>query len=277
MSCVVIHPNPDLDACTCVALDGADAEHVHFIPADYLHIPRECPCCGEQYLAQEKDLRILDHPIGQKGRLDADGTRHAAACSMPEAASADPKLLAEVDEKDSTGIVRQPRFGLDAVLSAIRTEASERGLRQAALDREVVAVMSRIIRGINLLWAAHKEAKTVIAVSRIETIGGFRIAVLPKAEISPEVGIVLNDEHDVSGAIYAQGFNLGVTRYPGRERPDLRKLEQFLSGWFVHTAGFLACWGSRKAPATKPPPAGTPQTQDELLALMRKVFGSANR
>jgi hypothetical protein len=267
---VIVHPRPDLDACVCIALAGVSPQDVHFLPAGATEIPSVCPCCGKPLTGAE---RILDHPLGEKGRLDADGTRHSAAVSMPEASEADPDLLAEVEEQDSTGLVRQPRFSLARILAAVRTEVSDRGLRDVELDREVVSMMSRIIRGLNLLYAARKSAHSVIADTRITEVGGVRIAVLPEGEIPPMVGIVLNEEYDVSGAIYKSGFNLGVTRYPGRESPDLRKLQPHLPGWFVHSAGFLACWGSRKSPATSPPPAGTPQTQDELLALLRKVFG----
>jgi hypothetical protein len=269
MRSLIVHPRVDLDACACITLAGAAPENVHFLPAGATEVPSECPCCGKQLTGTE---RILDHPLGEKGRLDADGTRHSAAMSMPEAVGADPDLLAEVEEQDSTGLVQRPRFSLAHVLAAVRTDASNRGLRNVELDREVIAVMSRIIRGLNLLHVARQSAREVIARTRIESVDGVRFAVLPEEEIPPMVGIVLNEEYDVSGAIYAEGFNLGVTRYPGRTTPDLRKLQPHLAGWFIHTAGFLACWGSRKSPATSPPPVGTPRTQDELLALMRRVF-----
>lgn len=267
---VIVHPRPDLDACVCVTLAGASPQDVHFLPAGATEVPSVCPCCGKRLTGSE---RILDHPLGEKGRLDAEGVRHSAAVSMPEAVNADPKLLAEVEEQDSTGLVKQPRIPLPRILAAVRTEASDRGLRDMELDREVVMTMSRIIRGLNLLHGAQEAARSYISNSRIEEVGGCKFAVLPPGETPPQVGIILNEEYDVSGAIYVTGFNLGVTRYPGRTTPDLRKLQPHLPGWFVHTAGFLACWGNRKSPATSPPPANAPQTQDELLALMRKVFG----
>lgn len=265
----IVHPRPDLDACVCATLVGADARSVHFLPAGATQVPDVCPCCGKHLSGAE---RILDHPLGEKGRLDADGTRHSAAMSMPEAKSAHPELLAEVEEQDSTGKVERPRFSLASVLAAIRTDASNRGFRDTELDREVIRAMSAIIRGLNLLHAARKEAHDVIAGAQIDEVGEARFAVLPEGEVSPQVGIVLNEEYDVSGAIFRSGYNLGIARYPGRDTPDLRKLGTRLPGWFVHTAGFLACWGSRKSPATEAPPAGTPQTQEELLALLKEVF-----
>jgi hypothetical protein len=266
---VIVHPRPDLDACVCITLAGAAPQDVHFLPAGATEVPEVCPCCGKRLTGAE---RILDHPLGEKGRLDADGTRHSAAISMPESQKADPDLLAEVEEQDSTGLVRQPRFSLARILAAVRAEASERGLRGEQLDREVISVMSRIIRGLNLLHQAKESAREHITRARIVKIGGFKLALLPPGETPPQVGIILNEEFDVSGAIYQTGFNLGVTRYPGRDEPDLRKLQPHLPGWFVHTAGFLACWGNRKSPATSQSPEGTPQTREELLSLVRRVF-----
>ncbi len=271
MNRVIIHPRPDLDACACVALAGVHPRDVHFLPAGATAVPGTCPCCGIALTGKE---RILDHPLGEKGRLDADGIRHAAALSMPEAVQANPDLLAEVEEQDSTGRVLQPRFDLATILSGIRSEASDRGLRDVELDREVVSVMSRLIRGLNIYHAKQAAARELLRNVHIEEVGGFRVAILPRGDVAPQVGIVLNGEHDVSVSIFHQGHNLGVNRYPGRDVPDLRQLAKSLPGWFCHTAGFLACWGSRKSPAISAPPKGTPQSQEELLAMVRQVFGS---
>ncbi|MDP3769769.1 MAG: hypothetical protein U1A23_02285 [Candidatus Sungbacteria bacterium] len=267
---VVVHPFVDLDACTCIAFAGADMKDVHFLPANALAVPAVCPCCGGAFLGDE---RVLDHPMGEKGRLDAKGNRHAAALSMPEAVNADPNLLAEVDEQDCNGRVKKLQFSLAQILRAVRFEAGHRGIRGVDLDREVVSVMSRILCGINLRHEASLHArKFVEAKARIEEVGSFKIALFPQGLVPPETGTVLNEEFDVSGTIYQDGLTLGITLYPGRKKPDLRKLAPFLPGWFIHTAGFLACWGSKKAPVTTSPPRGTPQTKDQALELLRKVF-----
>jgi hypothetical protein len=271
MKPVIIHPHPDLDAVACCALADVTPDDVHFLPAGATTIPAVCPCCGAPLAP---DTRVLDHPLGEKGRLEADGTRHAAVLCMPEASGADPQLLAEVEEQDSTGKVQQPRFSLARILTAIRTDAADRGLRDAVLDREVLAVMSSIIRGLNRMYAARLQAKNQVAAARIETLGTVRIAVLPDGPMQPAVAIVLNEDHDVSASIYRTGHNLGINRYPGRASPDLRLLEPHLPGWFIHSAGFLACWGSLKSPAISAPPADTPQDQEQLLALVRRVFES---
>lgn len=264
---MIIHQHPDLDAVTCVALTGGYPYAVHMIPAGAQEIPSVCPCHGAPLDPGE---RVLDHPLGEKGRLDPDGTRHAAACSMPEAAEADPDLLAEVDEQDSTGRVLHPRFPLARVLAALREEGRQRGLRGRDLDYYVLDYGSRLIRGLNLLYAQRRDAKQ--RAHEIETIeiGSYRLAIL-HGDGSPDLGIELASR-GICGCIYVEGGNLGVARYPGYSQPDLRRLAPRLPGWFVHSAGFLACWGSRKNPAKAPPPKGTPQTADELARLVREVF-----
>lgn len=52
------------------------------------------------------------------------------------------------------------------------------------------------------------------------------------------------------GTIYADKYNLGITRYPTFKEPNYNKLPH-LKGWYQDT--FLYCWGSRKAPAKSYP------------------------
>lgn len=271
---VIVHQSVDLDTCVCITLAGATArEDVHFLPAGAMEIPKICPCCQRQLTGAE---RVLDHPLGEKGKLDADGTVHSAAVSMPEARGADPKLLEEVEEHDSTGLTKTPRFSLSHILAAIRIEAEKQGLRGTELDREVVAVMSRIIRGINLLYKSRQTARNYISsggVSSIAKINECKFAVIIGRAPS-QLDIVLNEEYGVTGKIYHNNYNLGVRIYPGQESQglDLRILRPYLPGWFVHTKGFLACWGNPKSPEKSPPPIGTPQSAEELLALVKKIF-----
>lgn len=267
MSGVIVHVNPDLDACACVALAGVHPDDVHFLPAGAPAIPHVCPCCGRRLTGNE---RVLDHPLGEKGRLEANGVRHAAACSMPEARYADPKLLAEVDEQDSTGLVREPRFSLAQVVAAVKRDLSAQGYRDAEHNRLVVEIMGTVIRGLNQIHTDRVAAEALMPSIPIVEIAGHRFAVPPEA-IGVQTSFALA-ERRVCGSIYHDGWNLGISRFAGFDAPDLRLLERHLPGWFVHSAGFLACWGSRKSPATTAPPRGTPQSQAELVALLRQVF-----
>jgi hypothetical protein len=265
---LVIHPNVDLDACLCVALADVPLDSVFFLSASAAELPASLqPSRGQQ------PVRLLDHPLGEKGRLDADGRRHAAALSMPEASDLQgTDLLAEADEQDSTGRVLTPRFSLSAILSAVRSQMLSQGHKDEALDRAILDVMVPVLRGLVGLERRRRQQLRVLDSIPIVQVGSFRLAVLDNVPDASGLGIMLN-ESGVAGAVYRDGLNLGVTRYPGHAAPDLRLLSSRLPGWFVHTAGFLAAWGSRKAPATTLPPPGTPQTPQELIDVLQRVFG----
>jgi len=101
---VIAHPWSDLDACACITLASVSPQDVHFLPMGATEVLSVYPCCGKRLTGAE---RILDHPLGEKRRFGADGIRNSAAILMPEKKQADPDLLAEVEEQDSTGLVRQ--------------------------------------------------------------------------------------------------------------------------------------------------------------------------
>jgi len=259
---VVVHPNVDLDAVACIAMLGGDVE-VAFVPAGATQLPENLA-----------GARVLDHPLGEKGRLDEDGTRHSALASMPESKTADPRLVAEIDEQDSTGLVRNPRFSLGEIMLAIKTYLSGSGLDSEAFDRAVIAAMAPIIWGINARWARKQAALEVARSINIVQVADFKVATPPSGEQPVDLGLVLNESFGCSLQIYVEGNNIGVFRYPGRNAPDLRRLSGLLPGWFIHSAGFLAAWGSKKSPSKIPPPQGTPQNSTELLDVLRKVFAS---
>lgn len=275
---IILHPHMDLDACACAWAAGAD--EVHFLPAHVRDLPAICPCC-EQAL-DPTEVVILDHPVGEKGHLDSDGKRRAALCSLPEAKRIDPALLAEVDEQDSTGTIQAPRFSLGELLSGLRQEAIERGLHGRDCDLDLLETTRRIFQGIQIRYESKQKADWWIKNHiQIHEIGTFRFASCSK-DLPPTVGEVLN-EQGVSGFVYGgtevvrkeekvRDWNIGVFRFPGREAPDLKLLSPRLPGWFCHPAGFLVAWGTRKAPASSPPPNGTPRSQGELIALMREML-----
>lgn len=274
---VIVHPSVDLDAIACIVASGLDK--VHFVPAGAKELPKVCPCHNEPLDGTE---RILDHPLGDKGRLDADGTRHAAAISMSEAGGWDPALLSEIDEQDSTGQVLRPAFSLSKILMGVKAylaslwEATHPGEEVPVrfIDENAIRSMRPVLVGLNIIHRRLLEAREQAVLIPKISIGSFKIA-LPSAGDPPfQVAEVLNKEHGCSMQIYHDGHNLGVFRYPGHSEPDLRKLTEQLPEWFIHTAGFLACWGSKKSPKTEAPPKGTPQNAEQLVEILRMVWSS---
>ncbi|HLE18149.1 MAG TPA: hypothetical protein VI728_07680 [Syntrophales bacterium] len=229
---IVTHVNVDLDAVACAWACGAT--EIILIPAGAKEIPPE-----------HKDALVLDHPLGLKGDKNTCAL-WAYRNQLPQdyMAKIANSLVEEVQEQDTIGMVKHPRFSLAHILAALRREGMD--------DQEIISHFRPILEGINLLDQDKKTAVGIINNARtITTTTGHKFLVLAQ-EVGPMVGVVAN-EMEYAGAIYQNGFSLGVTRYPGHDSPDLKKLRKQLPGkeWFCHEAGFLFCYGSRKSPATK--------------------------
>jgi len=227
---MVSHINPDVDLCACAW--ACKAKTVILIPANAKELPPDMPA----------SVVVLDHDLGLKG--DKKNCAFASFVKK-EGIAVSPDLLEEINEQDTTGKVEKPRFSLAAILAALRKINTS--------DQECIALMGKILEGINSLWLDRTTALKIIQRGEtVETKSGEKFLIL-KEETGPMVGIVAN-EQGFSGALYKNEESLGITRYPGRDIPDLTKIKKFVNeeGWFFHPQGFLACRGSRKAPATSP-------------------------
>ncbi|MEJ5340447.1 MAG: hypothetical protein WHT09_02675 [Thermogutta sp.] len=263
-SVVVIHPYVDLDACACVAFAGADVEHVKFLPSHITERPPELA-----------SARFLDHPLGIKGAREDGGLVHAACLLMPEVADlVNSPLLREIDYQDTYGW-SFPRYNLATLITALRAEFKAQGLEGEGLDRAILRCMVPIIRGLARL-ERQRRTKQVTLIK----IGAWPFALRVDSEnLDPHLSLqVISDQEGEEsrpvGVLYQEGYNLGIARFAPFTEPDFRPLAAHLPGWFIHSSGFLACWGSNKAPRSEPPPAGTPQNWVELLELVQKVLSN---
>ncbi|MGB9687861.1 hypothetical protein [Thermogutta sp.] len=261
-SVVVIHPYVDLDACACVAFAGVDVEQVEFLPSHITEPP-----------ASLATARFLDHPLGIKGTREDGGLVHAACLLMPEAADlVHSPLLREIDSQDTYGW-SFARYNLATLITALRAEFKAQGMEGEELDRAILRCMVPIIRGLARL-ERQRRTKQVTLVK----IGAWPFALRVDCEnLDPHVSIQVVSEQEAEdlrpvGVLYQEGYNLGIARFAPFTDPDFRPLAPYLPGWFIHSSGFLACWGSNKAPRSEPPPAGTPQNWLELLQLVQKVL-----
>ncbi|GIX01749.1 MAG: hypothetical protein KatS3mg112_0686 [Thermogutta sp.] len=264
-SVVVIHPYVDLDACACVAFAGVDVERVQFLPSHITERPPELATA-----------RFLDHPLGIKGTKDDGGLVHAACLLMPEVADlVHSPLLREIDYQDTYGW-SLPRYNLATLITALRAEFKSQGVEGEELDRAILRCMVPIIRGLARL-ERQRRTKQVTLIK----IGAWPFALRVDCEnVDPQLSAqVISDQEGEGirpvGVLYQEGYNLGIARFAPFTEPDFRPLAPHLPGWFIHSSGFLACWGSNKAPRSEPPPAGTPQNWMELLQLVRKVLGDS--
>ena len=240
----------------------------------------------------EKPVKVLFYPANVTDEEIPEGVRPldiasgkgngSALASMSEAANCPQKLIDEVEEQDTSGKVDQPRFSLPEIFSAIRLwtnreyEKEERCQNTGKYkDYDIIDMWEPIIHGLLIMEEEKRKARKAIEEENFEIheIGGFKIVVGDRS-LTPEEGKIFN-EMGVHASIYCDPkpeHNMGIFRFPGNEAPDLRKLEEHLPGWFIHKSGFLAAWGSRKAPAKTNPPQGTPQTKEELLGLLMAVY-----
>jgi hypothetical protein len=306
----VIHQNIDLRAVVSLAILGARPEEIFFAPAGAKELPEDLKDAwvvvdhlGEQGQPDPNGVRhvaavSLPEAVEWPPELLAEvyerdsGQVRAPRFSLGDILAAikaaigaeSPGLTGEAMDREVhryfrpiAGQVRAPRFSLGDVLAAIKAAigAESPGLTGEAMDREVYRLFRPIAVGLKLLHRRREEARRLLRGGGIRVVDlkdGLRVAVLNWRQ-SPVVGVLLNEELGCSAQIYSEGYNLGVFRYPGRTVPDLRRLANKLPGWFIHPAGFLAAWGTKKSPATSWPPDGTPQNREELLELLVEEFG----
>lgn len=277
MSVVVTHIHLDLDAVFSVLLlvlqGKANLEDVKFLPANTNMLPEHL-----------SNATIVDHQLGLKGI-------GSALSDLPNARRVlGAKVVDEIDEQDRTGKAI-PRIPLGELFSASKKGLRICGMRGEELDRELLKYWMVIACG---LAAQEQDRKAAIqAADRIPTVdvGPYRFAVATDG-IPPGSTVILAEELGIHGSVYSASYGMGVNRFPGVHAPDLTRLEPFLQEskliqnpttkqvekqkWFVHPKGFLTCWGSKKAPRpTKlsTPPKGTPQSREEMIDLLQRVYG----
>ena len=254
---IITHPHLDLDAASSVALEIVAGEHtvadVQFLPANAKEVPPHM-----------QGGVLLDHPLGGKGEKSALAEMDGATQMLGH------DFVAEVDEHDSTGFAT-PRTPLARLFAAARVAYRARGLSGAKLDQALLDWWLVAVEGIAIQEKQKKAAEQSTEDIPIVEAGGALWAV-PRGPTLPKTGDILARQ-GVSGYIYDTSYGLGIYRYPQFRTPDLSVLTHWLPGWFVHKNGFLACWGSRKAPQKQRPPTLTPQNRIELAETIRCALG----
>ena len=258
---IFTHFSVDLDAvCSVWAarqfIPGAADATVEFRPANW---------DGDGMDAGDLALDIEAGGMGLKGEKGDGGIVHSCLASIvaEHAAPADQAALASlvsfVDAQDSRGSAVKflvpgasadarevlAMTGINAVLRAIQATHPRN-------DALVVERMSEIISG--MLQAGRARQRAVDEAARAEIVGG-KVAIVRDSREFATNG-VLFEEHGVRVVVYVDGHNLGVIRHGDEslrmDHPALAAVVEAAgetSEWFAHSAGFLFCRGSRKAPA----------------------------
>ncbi|MCA8939222.1 MAG: hypothetical protein KDB07_05430 [Planctomycetes bacterium] len=258
MTLIVTHPHIDLDAASCVGLyllsGEVELQDVRFLSGAVTVRPPGL-----------EDAVFVDHPLGTKGEL-------SALAELPHAVEVlGEDYVAEVDQHDGEG-AGDPRFPLARIFAALRVALRARGFTGPHLDRQLLEYWTLLLEGIASQEQNRREATQyldTVGVPIVQT-GPYRWAV-PSGALISGAGNVLA-ERGVTGYVYEAPYGLGVYRYQQQAEPDLNDLRDLLPGWFIHKRGFMACWGSRKAPRAEHPPLHTPQAAWELVEVLRRAY-----
>jgi len=211
---IITHVNVDADnvasVLACAMANELPLENILFVPADYnKRSPDEIPV----------DIKANKHPDGD-----------AAVCSYKDMYPEE--FVKSVVHRDNTGRYTDFAIFIDA-LKAMGWN-----------DFDIVKFFHPVMQGLTILKnKEHKAAEKIKKMKRVK-IGRWEFLINEGRhhplirKIGPKLGC--------TGMIYADGNNIGISRFPGKNEPDLSKLN--LPGWFTHPGGFLFCWGSLKAP-----------------------------
>lgn len=253
---IVTHPHVDLDAASCVALlvlqDEGRLEDVVFLPANEKKLP----------FSRDRCL-VVDHPLGLKGERSALAELPGAVELLGE------EFVKEVDRHDSGSGV-DGDWTLSHIFGAFRTGLTLRGFAPEEKDRKLLSLWCDFVRGhvsMRNQWKRASEAAPDVPLVRV---GPYLFAASLRS-LPPGTHSILQ-EQGVTGLFYQSDRGIGMHRFKGEKKPDLRKMGDRLPGWYVDEREFLVCWGSKKAPMTSPPPKGTPQSMEELIELAKEVF-----
>lgn len=143
-------------------------------------------------------------------------------------------------------------FHISGFINATRTA----GFSDTTIINDVYIILHRYEAMLKQIIEAREMAKRV----PLFEAAGYKVAVVEKP--STHVNKALFDL-GVDLIIYKDGYNLGITRNAAVTQPDLNTLKPVIQKmleekgkpeefkeWFFHPAGFIACRGSRKHPAS---------------------------
>jgi len=279
---IITHFNVDLDAVAAVWA------YCRF------HQPQDIPAADVQF--RSAALKAADVPqgavvldidaegVGVKGKKCPETGRVSSAfAELMQAAPVEVRddlqwLVKYVDEQDSTGTVAHEgdhqASGLQSTFRAIGTSVQT--------DRALIDQMALIFDGHLEMAAARRRAIAEADEAFVSESG--RVAVVVDSKEFATNGVLF--DRGVEFVVFQDGNNLGVVR--SRESKlhlgtffaeRLTVPEEEAAEWFAHSAGFLFCRGSRKAPAATPSAvqaahlaAMLDQFTDEVCCLKGRVL-----
>lgn len=261
MKRIFTHFNVDLDAVASVwavktfISDMAESE-VEFKPANW---------DGSELEEGDMAVDISAGGKGIKGETGENGVVHSCFAYIVKkyASDNDQKALTNlvefIDAQDAHGlavnyfipdVANKEKFilaatGINAVLRALQAVHPRN-------DLLVIERMSEIFTG--MLYSGRARQLAEIEAERAEILEGGKVAIVKNAKQFATNGILY--DKGIQAIVYIDGNNLGLIRSNtvklSMSHPNIVAIVKEageLNEWFAHSAGFLFCRGSRKAPA----------------------------
>jgi hypothetical protein len=282
---IITHINVDLDA-------------VASVWAAQKFIPKACAACIEFRPANWDGTGMEDGDLaldidaggrGIKGKKSVGGTVHSCFASIVEqhAPQEDQNVLRDlvrfVDLQDTRGsvvdtLLPNEHSGVKSVFARTCIGYVLRALQvEHKNDTLVIERMSEIFSGMLTIGRARSQAKQ--EAEEAEILQGGDVAITLQAKEYATTSILFR-QHGVRAIVYVDGDSVGVIRDNKEavrmDHPDILEVvaaANELDEWFAHSAGFLFCRGSRKAPATSPSKVNT----HELAEAVAKVLAQHPR
>ena len=274
---IYTHYNVDLDAvCSVWAAIRANKgamTWVEFIGAN------EGPELASKLASHDIVVDVMG-PMGHrqfiKGVCDPDGLQHSAFAECVrrwfsnENQIAMAELIEYVDQLDAGTLPTEKRgvYTLNAVLVALKTFHRND-------DDKVIQDFSSILDG--MLENARSRQRAKVEAESASIKDGVAIARNTR-ELATNSFIF---ERGAAIIVYDDGNNLGVIRAQScnvrTDHPKIRAVvpPEELKEWFAHSAGFLFCRGSKKAPAKTKSRITAEQLAEAAREVLREVGTAA--
>ncbi len=264
MDIIITHVNVDLDAALSLAaarefIPGAREAKIVFLPANWN---------GEM----EGDVLFLDMEAGGrgiKGLVGEDNRVHSCFKSIVETYAPEEaqKILAPlvlyVDTQDTYGsavehLLPNIDWEMKEMISSINLSAVLGSLKSFhnRNDKIICERMEEILVG--RLRSGRSRLKGEAEAERIPLLGDGRVAVVLNARYTSTTRALFG-KHGVQVIVYLNDDGIGLIKKGSLDlRMDHPAFVDVVEAageedeWFAHSAGFIYCRGSRKAPVLTP-------------------------
>ncbi|HPT08740.1 MAG TPA: hypothetical protein PLE28_03560 [bacterium] len=220
---------------------------------------------------KKNDLALDIHAGGKgiKGKQDNDGKTHSCFMLLIERYGDDrEKAILEdlayfIDQHDAYGYCEAKEFSRNNIKNIGCFLSLNDCLHQLKAkfkdDEDVCRAIFNNLDGFYIIKRNEIFNKDYV-LKNIEVVG--QVAILVESNSRTHCASKIIFERGFQAYVYINKHNIGIlvrdTALIRADHPDIVKIIKEANekigdnGWFLHPAGYLTCWGSKKSPALKP-------------------------